>query len=133
MSEANKAVVKRYFEEIWSKANFSVLPEVTGYEKERMDRLQQGVSRMHAAFPDIKYTVQELVAEGDQIMSYWTATGTHKGEFRGVPATGKPINYRGFDLYRLSGGKIVERFGGFNDDLMLLQHIGAVTPPEQSR
>ena len=86
---------------------------------------------MHSAFPDIKYTVQELVAECDKVMSYWTAQGTHKGEFRGVPATGKQINYRGFDLYRLSGGKIVERFGGFNDDLMLLQHIGAVTPPEQ--
>ena len=129
MSEANKAVVKRYFEEIWSKANFPVLTEVTGYEQERLDRMKQGISRMHSAFPDIKYTVQEMVAEGDKVMAYWTATGTHKGEFRGVPATGKQINYRGFDLYRLSGGKIVERFGGFNDDLMLLQHIGAVTPP----
>ncbi len=133
MSEANKAVVKRYFEEIWSKGNVDVIDELTGYPKERSDRLKQTVTGMHVSFPDIKYTVQEMVAEGDKVMAYWTAQGTHKGEFRGIPATGKPINYRGFDLYRLASGRIVERFGGFNDDLMLLQSIGAVTPPEQMR
>ncbi|MSQ32084.1 MAG: hypothetical protein EXR59_02450 [Dehalococcoidia bacterium] len=131
MSEANKAIVKRYFEEIWSKGNVELVDELTGYPKERADRLKEGVTRMHISFPDIKYTVQELVAEGDKIMSYWTAEGTHKGEYRGIPATGKHITYRGFDLYRLSGGRIVERFGGFNDDLMLLQAIEAFTDPRR--
>jgi steroid delta-isomerase-like uncharacterized protein len=88
---------------------------------------------MRSAFPDIKYTVQEFVAEGDKVMAYWTAQGTHRGEFRGIPPTGKLVNYRGFDLYRLSNGRLVERFGGFNDDLMLLQQLGAVTLPEQPR
>lgn len=131
MSEANKAVVKRYFEEIWSNGNVEFVDELTGYPKERSDRLKQTVTGMHVSFPDIKYTVQEMVAEGDKVMAYWTAQGTHNGEFRGIPATGKQINYRGFDLYRLASGRIIERFGGFNDDLMLLQHIGAITDPRR--
>ncbi len=131
MSEANKAVVKRFFEEIWSKGNVQSMEEFTGYTKERTDWLKEGVTRLHVSFPDIKYTVQEMIAEGDKVMAYWTAEGTHKAEYRGFPATGKPINYRGFDLYRLASGRIVERFGGFNDDLMLLQHIGAVTDPRR--
>jgi predicted ester cyclase len=139
MSEENKAVVRRYFEEIWSKGNFGVAdeivgaPGVTAAEPPRMspERIKQVVSMMRQAFPDIKYTVQEIVAEGDKMMVYWTAQGTHQGEFRGIAPTGKQINHRGFDIYRMEGGRIVERPGGFNDDLGLFTQLGAVTPPGQ--
>jgi predicted ester cyclase len=138
MSEENKAVVRRYFEEIWSKGNFSVADEIVGAPgvtgpadppKMSAERIKQVVGGMRQSFPDIKYTVQEIVAEGDKVMVFWTAQGTHKGEFRGIAPTGTQINHRGFDMYRIEGGRIVERPGGFNDDLNLLTQLGAVTPP----
>ncbi len=141
MSEINKAAVRRFFDEIWSKGNMGVADELVGKpgagpaEPPIMypERIKQIVTRMRTAFPDIKYTVQEMVAEDDRVMAFWTAQGTHKGEFMGVAPTGKLVNYRGFDLYKLSGGRLVERYGGFNDNLMLLQQLGAVTPPAQAR
>jgi predicted ester cyclase len=136
MSEENKALVRRYFAEIWSKGNLDLADELLGTPGSTaagppaMDpqRIKQIVAAMRAAFPDIEYTVAEMLVDGDKVMAYWTAQGTHRGEFRGVAPTGKRIDYRGFDLYRLAGGRIVERIGGLNDDLSLLQQLGAVPP-----
>jgi len=135
MSEQDKAVVRRYFAEVWSKGNYDVADEViargvpatTGMAMSP-EMIKRVVPLMRAAFPDITYKVDQIIAEGDRIVAYWTASGTHKGEFRGVAPTGKQIKFSGFDIYRMSDGKLAERWG-LNDDLGLLQQLGAVSVP----
>ncbi|HXG36790.1 MAG TPA: ester cyclase, partial [Dehalococcoidia bacterium] len=92
------------------------------------DIIKRVVSLFRGAFPDIVYDIQQIISEGDKVMVHWKAQGTHQGEFRGVSPTGKRITYSGFDLYRMVNGKIVERWGQ-NDDLGLLEQLGAVSVP----
>lgn len=79
---------------------------------------------MRAAFPDLKVEPQTLVAEGDQVAFAYEVTGTHKGDFNGVAATGKPIKVRGMQIGRFEDGKMVERWGS-SDELGILKQIGA--------
>jgi steroid delta-isomerase-like uncharacterized protein len=80
---------------------------------------------MRGGFPDIQWTLEEMVAEGDKVAARFTMRGTHRGTFFGVPPTGKAIQVQAMNLYRLSGGKFVEERGQ-PDLLSLLQQIGAV-------
>jgi steroid delta-isomerase-like uncharacterized protein len=76
-----------------------------------------------AAFPDLKIAVEQLVADEDNVAIAYTVTGTHDGEFLGIPATGRPIKARGLQIARFENGKIVERWGS-SDQLGILQQIG---------
>lgn len=83
------------------------------------------IGMMRGGFPDIQWTLEEMVAEGDKVAVRFTMRGTHRGTFFGVPPTGKAIQVQAMNLYRLSGGKFVEERGQ-PDLLSLLQQIGAV-------
>ena len=80
---------------------------------------------LRAAFPDIHYTVDDVVAEGDQVAVRWHWTGTHRGAFRGFPPTDKAVTNTGAGIFRLSGGKIVTAVLE-TDRLGFLEQIGAV-------
>ena len=82
---------------------------------------------MREGFPDIQWTLEEMIAEGDKVAARFTMRGTHRGTFFGVPPTGKPIVVQAMNFYRLSGGQFVEERGQ-PDLLSLLQQIGAVPP-----
>ena len=82
---------------------------------------------MREGFPDIQWTLEEMIAEGDKVAARFTMRGTHRGTFFGVPPTGKPIVVQAMNFYRLSGGQFVEERGQ-PDLLALLQQIGAVPP-----
>lgn len=135
MSDQNKEIVKRYFAEIWSSGHYDVADELVeaGHQVSTgtpmaPDFIKHVASLFRTAFPDIKYDLAVLVAEGDIVVAHWKAKGTHKGMFRGVEPTGKEITYQGFDVYRVVNGKLVERWG-LNDDLGLLQQLGAASFP----
>jgi len=135
MSEQNKELVRRYFAEIWSGGNYNAADDLVGGGQPAStgmpmnpDGIKHVASLFRTAFPDIKYDLALLVAEGDIVMAHWKAKGTHKGMFRGVEPTGKEITYQGFDVYRVVNGKLVERWG-LNDDLGLLQQLGAASFP----
>ena len=83
------------------------------------------IGMMRGGFPDIQWTVEEMVAEGDKVAARFTMRGTHQGTFFGVPPTGKTIAVQAMNIYRLSGGQFVEEHGQ-PDMLGLLQQIGAV-------
>lgn len=83
------------------------------------------IGMMRGSFPDIQWTLEEMVAEGDKIAARFTMRGTHRGTFFGVPPTGKTISVQAMNIYRLSGGQFVEEHGQ-PDMLGLLQQIGAV-------
>ncbi|WP_373058518.1 ester cyclase [Zunongwangia sp. H14] len=80
-------------------------------------------SMMRNAFPDMKVEVEQLVADEDNVAFAYTLTGTHKGDFMGVAATGKPIKARGMQISRFEDGKMVERWGS-SDELGILKQIG---------
>jgi predicted ester cyclase len=65
---------------------------------------------MRAAFPDLRYTVEDMVSEGDKVVARWHWEGTHDGVFRDIPPTGKRVSLTGIVIYRLDGGKVVERW-----------------------
>ena len=83
------------------------------------------IGMMRGGFPDIQWTLEEMVAEGDKIAARFTMRGTHRGTFFGIPPTGKTISVQAMNIYRLSGGQFVEEHGQ-PDMLGLLQQIGAV-------
>jgi len=83
------------------------------------------IQMMRGGFPDIQWTLEEMVAEGDKVAARFTMRGTHLGTFFGAPSTGKKIAVQALNIYRLSGGQIIEETGQ-PDLLGLLQQIGAV-------
>lgn len=81
------------------------------------------ISMMRSGFPDIQWSLEEMVAEEDKVAARFIMKGTHHGAFFGVPPTGKPIKVQAMNLYRLNNGQIVEEYGQ-PDMLGLLQQIG---------
>ena len=138
-TEENKAIVRRVNDEVWNEGHLDVIDELiaddfvaTVVGAPEQIRGPQGfrefVGLYRTAFPDLRITVDEQVAEGETIVTRWTATGTNEGELMGIPATGKQATTAGININRISGGKLVEGWGLF-DQLGLLQQIGAVPTP----
>jgi steroid delta-isomerase-like uncharacterized protein len=80
--------------------------ETTGAEA-----LKEVFARLHRAFPDLHITVEDLIAEGDKVVSRNTVTGTHQGEYMGIPSTGKTITYKEIFIMRFADGRIAETWG----------------------
>jgi steroid delta-isomerase-like uncharacterized protein len=81
-----------------------------------------------AAFPDLHYHIDELLAEGETVVERFTITGTHDGPFMGLAPTGRPIRFSGVSFFRVRGGKIVEHWG-LQDQFTLMIQLGLFTPP----
>jgi len=101
-------------------ANF---PDVVGPDAE----MQFAASAL-AAFPDLHFTVNHVVAEGDLVADHLTGTGTHQGQFLGVPATGRAVRFETMETYRVEDGQVLEQWV-LMDVLGLLQQLGAVPSP----
>jgi len=140
-TEENKAVARRAYDAFnqgLRTGNLAALDEVIAAnmvdhnpapgQGPGLEGAKQVFTQFFAAFPDLQFTVEDMIAEGDKVASRITARGTHKGDFQGIPATGKQVMQTGIDILRIAGGKIVERWGEF-DNLGLLQQLGVVPPP----
>ena len=90
------------------------------------NRTKQFFAVFWSAIPDISAKIEEMVAEGDKVAIRVINTGTHKGEFQGIPPTGKKVSFEGRDFITLRGGKIVEQQAGVEDMMELMQQIGAI-------
>ena len=114
----NKQLVHRYFDERWNHKNYEVIDELLdpslGIEETKAD-----LAATHAAFSDIKLTMDHLIGEGDEVVVPWEVTGTHQGDYRGIAASGNPITFQGLALLRLAEGKIVSDVA-FGNDLDVL-------------
>jgi predicted ester cyclase len=84
-----------------------------------------------AGLPDLRVTIEELVAEGDKVAVRRSYAGTHRGELLGIPATGKQVRLGGISIFRLAGGRIAEQWEQL-DRLALLQQLGVVPTPGQA-
>ena len=84
------------------------------------------------ALPDLLMTVEDLIAEGDKVVTRWTARGTHQGELMGIPPSGNRVEVTGISVDRIEGGKFVEGWANY-DALGMMQQIGAVPTAEQAQ
>jgi steroid delta-isomerase-like uncharacterized protein len=137
MSEQNKALARRSLEEIWNQDNLAVIdelfasnatfydPNVPGGKYTGPDGARQFVQVYRGAFPDVRITINDQIAEGDKVCTRWTATGTHKGELMGIAPTNKRATVTGVDIDRYQDGKVVEAWASY-DMLGLLQQLGIV-------
>ena len=91
---------------------------------------KQVVKMFSASFPDLRHTVDEIIGEGNTVAARWTVRGTHRGEFQGIPASGRSVRLSGTTVHHLAGGKIVETWLTF-DNQELLQQLGAVPQTSQ--
>lgn len=130
-TEANKAAVRRLYEESVNGGRNDLLPELIAPELAQPDgsrgpaAFEATVAALRTGFPDIHFTIEDLVAEGDRVAVRWTWTGTHTGTFRGFPATGRSVHNSGIVIYRFANGRIAA--GVLETDrLGALQQIGAI-------
>ncbi len=138
-TDAHTALVRRFFEEYsLDVIDELFVPEYTHHDPNLPPELQHGrdaykrvVAMFLAAFPDLRTTVDDLIAEGDKVTARWTFRGTHQGAFMGMPPTGKQITGTGMSITRIADGKIAETWVTF-DALGLMQQLGVVPAPGQS-
>ena len=141
-AEENKALVRRYLEEAWSKGNTRIINDILApnytlrilqHSSAHEDSVAHGpqvvkqtIDVYHHAFSDMQMTPQLIIAEGDRVAVEWTAHGEHTGNFRGIPPSGKQLSYAGITIFRVEDGKIVEEIY-LADRLGLWQQLGIVT------
>ncbi len=143
-AEENKAVVRRELEELYNKggdldaAEEIYAPDFVGHEPavgdiRGIEGAKQYAATMRLAFPDLSCTVEDQVAEGDKVVTRWSAQGTHQGETEDLgPATGNRVEITGVSIERFSGGKVAESWDEF-DALGMMQQLGLVPEPEQAQ
>jgi steroid delta-isomerase-like uncharacterized protein len=142
-TEANKAISRRFLEEIFGQGKLAVADEIIAPNHVNSgpgalpglppgpEGSKQIVMVYRNAFPDVQFTIDEQIAEGDKVMTRWTAHGTHKGELAGIPPTGKSSTVTGMGVDRIVNGKIVESWGIF-DQFGMMQQLGVIPTPEPS-
>jgi steroid delta-isomerase-like uncharacterized protein len=140
-TETNKTVSRRLFEEVWNKGNLALLNEIIAKDLVNSgpgtlpglptgpEGTKQLITVYRNAFPDVRFTIDEQIAEGDKVVTRWTAHGTHKGELVGIPATGKSSTVTGIAVDRIVNGKIAESWGIF-DQFGMMQQLGVIPVPE---
>jgi steroid delta-isomerase-like uncharacterized protein len=131
MSEANIALAKRWFEEVWNKSRREAIdemlaPEAPIHEGEASmqgpDGFKPFFDRMQSSFSGIRVTVEDAIAHGDKVCVRWSCAMTHTGAGFGMPATGKHLKVTGISIVQVEGGRLVE--GWQNWDMMgLMQQI----------
>jgi steroid delta-isomerase-like uncharacterized protein len=137
--EESKMLFNRFVEEVFHRGNLGALDRLftpdalihdPGVEVRGPVALRPAVRDFLAAFPDLRITIEDLIAEGDRLAVRYRGEGTHRAMWRGVPAGGKRISYTGMLIVRLRGGRIAE-YWAQPDLLGLLQQLGALPPAEQ--
>jgi steroid delta-isomerase-like uncharacterized protein len=142
MAEAqNKTIARRFNEEVGGRGDQATLEELLDPDFVDHDALpgqapgreghKQILAAFHSAFPDLNVTTEDIVTEGEKVVSRWTARGTHHGELLGIAPTGNEVTIKGIDVLRVAEGRIAERWSQFNS-LEMMQQLGAVPTSEQS-
>ena len=144
-TEENKAIIRRYYDS-FGKENYvrqireaekvvrtifaeAYAPGCFMHATEGDRSLEEDIKEAasyFAAFPDLRATVEDMIAEGDKVVTRWTMRGTHEGMVRDIPATGKQVTVKGVTIKRMANGKVVEEWS-LIDMLGLLQQVGAIT------
>jgi steroid delta-isomerase-like uncharacterized protein len=138
MSEENKALIQRWFEEVWNQGNSSVIDELladdgvihglvdaNGNPVKGLQAFHEFHSQFRGAFPDLKVSVDDVIAAGDRVVARCSVRGTHSGEHLGFAATDAPVQFDGIAIVRIKDGKIVEAWNQF-DFLQMNKQLGVL-------
>ena len=138
MSQTNATIVRRFTEEVITKGKIDAAAQFVWEDvveqvplpgqRPGLEGLKDILRYMRSGFPDIDFSVKEQISEGDKVASRFEWTGTHQGEFMGVPATGKPVRVWGIVIDRLEDVRIKDT-RIIMDTLGLMMQLGAVAPP----
>ena len=131
--EENRSLVLRFVEELWHAKNYDVIDQLltpdfiahnlpAGLPANR-EGYKKVAAFIHKAFPDIHYTIEDIIADKDKVVLRWDSRGTHKGEFMGIPATNKKVSRSGITIYRIAEGRIAEWWNA-SDLLTIMRQIG---------
>ncbi len=144
MSEQdNKAIARRVYDEVWTKGDLDVIdelidPDFVNYDPNSetgqvrgVAAFKQSFAELRNAFPDLRLTIEDQIAEGDKVAYRWKASGTHEGGLMGIPPTGNRMTITGTAIARISGGKIEEGWQNF-DALGMMQQLGVIPEPGRS-
>lgn len=132
--ESIEAIVRQYFD-AWERFDLDALDEVIApdvidhmaYEGQQtgIEGYRQFFTMWRTAFPDLHTDIYDLIVDGDKVAVRWTATGTHRAEYEGFPATGKRISFDAISLMRIENGKVVEEWVN-QDTLGVVQQLAAI-------
>ncbi len=136
MSEANKAIMLRFYDEIFNEGKVELIDEIVagdaiehekipGLDGSGPEVMRMMVTTLRTAFPDIHVEAQDMIAEGDLVATRIAIEGTHQGQFMDLPATGKKIQIEGMDFVRFENGLAKEHWG-VTDTLGMFQQLGVI-------
>ena len=141
-TEENKAQFRRTFEEMFNQGNLAVAddliaPDFLNHEappgnNRGPESARQLVAWLRSAFPDLHYTIEELIAEGDTVVGRVTMSGTHHGPFQGIPPTGRSFQQTQMHFVRFRNGKGIEH-RAVRDDLGMMQQLGVIPAPAREQ
>lgn len=138
MATDNKQIARRVFEEIWNNKRLEVADELIApnfvqhdpqspFPINSVETYKQVVRYYLNAFPDVHFTVEDVISDGSTVVTRWSSTGTHTGDLSGIPPTGRRISITGIVCGRIENGKLVEGWGNW-DTLGLMQQLGVIAP-----
>jgi len=136
MSADNKTIIRRLYEEVWNKRKLEVISEIVSPSHALQGPNISGSSvgpeaykrqflLFLAGYSDLHFTIDDIIAEKDKVVACWTFSGTHRGDFMGIPATNKKVSMDGMTIHHLAGGKIMDSYGNW-DALGMMQQLGVV-------
>ena len=136
MSADNKAIVRQLYEEVWNKRRLELVDEIISPSHALHDPNLSGsavgpeaykrqVTRFITAFPDLRFTVEDIVGEKEKLAVAWTISGTHKSEFMGIPATNKKVSVDGITINHIVNAKIMDSYVSW-DAWGMMQQLGVV-------
>jgi steroid delta-isomerase-like uncharacterized protein len=141
--EMNKSIIRRWYEEVVNEGHSDVSDELfiddyvdhdppspTEVWPRGPEGARQSLAAYRTAFPDLHFTIESMIAEGDQVAVRYVFDGTHRGTFLGIPATGTQVRITGIALWHVVGQKIMECWSQF-DLLDFIQQVGSWPQPEQ--
>ncbi len=143
MSADNKAVVRRLYEEVWNKRRLELVDEIISPSHALHDpnltdssvgpdAYKRQVSRFIVGIPDLRFTIEDIVDEKEKLAVAWTISGTHTGEFMGIPATNKKVYVEGITINHLVDGKIMDSYISW-DTFGMMQQLGVVSALGQTK
>ena len=143
IEDRNRRVVRRHYDEAWNARDLGSIDETHAADCVHHDpsnpepirglaAIRARLAEVQEAFPDLRMELHDLIAEGDRVVVRWTFTGTHRGTFGGIPATGRPVRVDGIIVHRLRDGRLVEDFL-VRDSLAMLRQLGVISLPAPPR
>ena len=125
--EENKTLVRREQEELWNHTGDLDAAEEL-FAADQAEAAKQEAADFRQGFPDVISSIEDLIAEGDKVVARWRSRATHRGDYMGIPPSGKEVEFMGISVYRIEGGKIAESWT-VEDQLGLMRQIGAIPEP----